>query len=245
MSTPPLAALIFDVDGTIAETEEAHRQAFNLAFAEVGLPWRWDRALYRRLLHVAGGRERIRHFMDQEQTADGGDDLPARLHAIKTGHYTRLVGSGQVSLRPGIESLWREARAAGLALAIATTTTRANVTALLTGAGPPGCLDWFQVIACADDAPVKKPAPDVYLHVLERLGLDGAACLALEDSSNGVRAATAAGVPVVVGMSVFTAGDDFSGALAVLTDFGGAGLDELQALRDRYEFSFTGCRKMT
>jgi HAD superfamily hydrolase (TIGR01509 family) len=217
-------ALIFDVDGTLAETEEAHRLAFNRAFTEFGLPWEWDRALYRDLLRISGGRERMAAYA-KRLGATGLDDRLAALHRRKTELYTRGVAAGEVPLRPGIACLIAEAAAAGVVLAIATTTSRANVEALL-GDG----LAQFAVVACAEDAPVKKPDPAVYTLVLDRLGLSAAVCLALEDSSNGVRAACAAGIAVVVSESVYTKGDDFTGARAVYPDFGGVGLAELARL---------------
>lgn len=222
-----LEALIFDVDGTLAETEEVHRAAFNGAFREAGLPWVWDRDLYRRLLLVSGGRERMRAFAAEADPArldDGFTELAARLHHRKTALYTEAVGAGAVPLRPGVTALLREARAAGVRCAVATTTSRANVVALLDGATGGEGHGWFETLVCAEDAPVKKPAPDVYLEALARLGLPPAACLALEDSVNGVGAATAAGIAVVVSESIYTAGDDFTGARAVMPDFFGLDL---------------------
>lgn len=229
-----LRALIFDVDGTLAETEEAHRDAFNRSFAAFGLPWVWDRALYRVLLRVAGGKERIRAFVgghDPERAAIGNlDGLIAELHRHKTGLYTRAVAGGSVPYRPGIVALIREARAAGLPLAIATTTSRANVDALLAGA--PGGLDpgWFAAIKCAEDAPRKKPDPQVYRAALAELGVPGSQALAVEDSRNGVLAARASGLPVLVTESVYTAGDGFPEAVAVLPDLDGLRLADLVRL---------------
>lgn len=219
-----LKAIIFDVDGTLAETEDAHRRAFNKTFTEFGLGWRWTQGLYRELLKVSGGKERIKAF------APATDDaLVARLHGRKTELYTAEVAAG-MPFRPGIARLIEEARAAGLRLAVATTTTRANVLALLDGATGGAGHQWFEMMACADDAPTKKPDPLVYRLVLERMGLAGHECLAVEDSTNGVRAATGAGIPVVVTESVYTIGDDFTGALAVLSDLGNTRLDSLKTL---------------
>ncbi|TAN59298.1 MAG: HAD family hydrolase [Magnetospirillum sp.] len=215
-----LSALIFDVDGTLAETEEAHRHAFILAFGQMGLNWSWPPPLYRKLLKVSGGRERILAF-----DPDASPELVAALHRRKTEIYTDLVASGRVILRPGIESLIAEARAAKLRLAIATTTSRANVIALLGHRR-----EWFEVIACGEDTTRKKPDPEVYQLVLNQMGLSASDCLALEDSANGVRAACAAGLGVVVSESMYTAGDDFSGALAVFPNFGGVGLERLRQL---------------
>lgn len=233
MEAPPLAALVFDVDGTLAETEEAHRLAFNQAFAELGLPWSWDPVLYRELLGVSGGRERIVAFarrFDPARLDSGFDDLLARLHRRKTLLYTGAVAAGAVPLRPGIARLVAEARAAGLRLGVATTTSRANVLALLDGATGGAGHDWFEVLACGEDSPAKKPDPGVYLAVLRAMALPAAACLAIEDSLNGIRAATAAGIPVVAVRSVYTADDDVSAALAVFPGFEGLDLAQLRRL---------------
>lgn len=229
-----LEALIFDVDGTLAETEEAHRQAFNGAFRRHGLDWDWDLELYKALLATSGGKERIRAYAAQyapdRLDEDGFDDLVGRLHADKTKLYTEMVAQGHVPLRPGIQALIAEARARGLKTAIATTTTRANVDALLTGATASAGHGWFDVIACSDDAPVKKPDPQVYTVVLERLGLPPSACLAIEDSNNGVRAAVAASIAVVVTKSPFTESPDYPGAKAVFPDLDGITLDRLATM---------------
>lgn len=228
-----LKALIFDVDGTLAETEEAHRQAFNRTFTEFKLPWEWSPTLYRELLKVSGGKERIRAFVqdhDQGRDTPALDGLIARLHKRKTELYTAIVAAGGVPFRPGVARLINEARALGLRLAIATTTTTANVTALLDGATGGAGHNWFETIACAEDAPAKKPDPQVYKVVLDRLALRPHQCLALEDSPNGVRAARAAGVPVVVSESAYTKGDTFTGALRVYPDFETVTLEELRRL---------------
>lgn len=222
---PPLA-LIFDVDGTLAETErDGHRVAFNLAFAEYGLNWYWDEALYGRLLDVTGGKERIRHFAARFAPAMAArPDFAATvktLHAAKTAHYVRLVGQGHLPLRPGVARLIGEARAAGIRLAIATTTSPQNVAALLRASLAPEAVDWFEAIGAGDVVPAKKPAPDIYRWVLDRLGLPAGACLAIEDSENGLRAALAAGIPTVITASEYTAGQNFAGALRVLADLGG------------------------
>lgn len=219
-----IKALIFDVDGTLAETEEAHRHAFNRAFGETGLDWHWDPGLYRSLLKVSGGKERLRAFAESRQYPASGALILA-LHRRKTEIYTAQVATGAVPLRPGIARLLTEARQAGLRLAIATTTTRANVTALMAGTGiEPG---WFKTMACSDDAPVKKPHPQVYELVLSRLDLPPSQCLAIEDSANGLRAAKAAGLAAVITPSLYTAGDDLSGAKAVWPDLDAVSLSML------------------
>ena len=215
-----LEALIFDVDGTLADTErDGHRPAFNVAFAEAGLDWHWDEALYGELLEVAGGKERIRFFCERHapeflQQADAEARIRA-LHAAKTRHYVELCAKG-IPLRPGVERLLREARATGLRLAIATTTTPENVTALL----PAELMALFEKVGAGDTAPNKKPAPDIYQWVLAQLGLPASACLAIEDSANGLKASAAAGLATVITLTGYTRDHDFSGALAVLPDLG-------------------------
>lgn len=217
-------AVIFDVDGTLADTEEIHRLSFNASFRHFGLDWQWEPSLYRRLLKVAGGKERIRHYCarfqpdslarpDAEATIQG-------LHREKTRRYTDCVDNGGLEPRPGVLRLIRELRGEGIRLAIATTTTRANVDALLRGSFPELPADTFEVIAAGEDAPDKKPSPAVYHRVLERLGLPPQACIAVEDSKNGVAAARAAGIDVLVTECVWTTGEDFSGAVAVVSDLG-------------------------
>ncbi|WP_428825853.1 HAD family hydrolase [Azonexus sp. IMCC34842] len=228
----PLQAIIFDVDGTLAETErDGHRPAFNRAFTECGLNWHWDEVLYGRLLDITGGKERIRHFAEHCAPAVAArpdfDRLVHQVHAAKTAHYVGLVDQGGVALRPGVARLIDEARQAGIRLAIATTTSAANVDALLRASLGPDAAGWFAVIGAGDVVPAKKPAPDIYLWVLERLRLPAAACLAIEDSANGLRAALGAGLASVVTVSEYTAGQDFAGARRVVPHLGGLSLAEL------------------
>lgn len=219
-----LKALIFDVDGTLADTEGAHRDAFNAAFREAGLGWHWSSTLYAQLLEVSGGKERIRHYWQmvdpRAATLPGTKATIDALHACKTRHYDRLVGEGGLALRPGILRLIREARAAPLPVAIATTTTPANIDALLR---TPLGRHWralFGAVCDASTAAVKKPAPDVYHAALAALGLPAADCLAFEDSANGVRAARAAGIPTLVTPTFYTRGQRFDGALLRLEHLG-------------------------
>lgn len=222
---PQLQALIFDVDGTLADTElHGHRIAFNRAFAQAGLEWEWSAELYGKLLKVTGGKERIRRYLDEylpEFSAPGERDaFIGGLHRAKNALYAEMVAAGGVPLRPGVLRLLREARDAGLRLAIATTTSMENVEALLAHCFDGGAKDWFEVIGAGDMVPAKKPAPDIYHYTLAALDLPATACLALEDSANGLRAALAAGIPTLVTVSDYTRGEDFTGAAVVIDHLG-------------------------
>ncbi len=234
-----LSALIFDVDGTLADTESVHLEAFNHAFRQEGLDWHWDVPLYTRLLDISGGKERMLHHwrtVDPTMTeVDAGalNDTIGRLHEIKTAYYENAVNNGAVHLRPGVLALMNDARRAGLQLAIATTTSPVNIAALLRSAIG---LDWrshFLAVGDASNAPVKKPNPQVYMKVLADLGLRAADCVAFEDSSNGLRAARAAGLHTVITPNSFTAHHDFTGALRVVPDLSGVNVARLKEWHNR------------
>jgi HAD superfamily hydrolase (TIGR01509 family) len=220
-----LKALIWDVDGTLADTErDGHRVAFNRAFADAGLDWHWGEKLYGNLLKVSGGKERLRHYMKQWEPplapdADP-DDMVIELHQAKTRHYVALMSGGLIPLRPGVERLLREARQQQVRLAIATTTTPENVAALLGATLGKPSIDWFDVIAAGDCVPCKKPSPDIYFRALDQLGLAADDCLALEDSDNGLKSSLGAGIRTVVTVNGYTAQQDFAGAALVLSHLG-------------------------
>jgi len=227
-----LRAIIFDVDGTLAETErDGHRPAFNQAFADLGLAWQWDEKLYGELLAVSGGKERIRHYAERHDPACAARPdfaaLVTSLHAAKTAHYVRRVETGHLPLRPGIARLIHAARAAGLRLAIATTTAPENVHSLLRASLAAAAPDWFEVIGAGDIVPNKKPAPDIYLWVVERLGLPAANCLAIEDSANGLQSALGAGLRCLVTPGEYTAEQDFAGAWRVWANLKKVALGDL------------------
>jgi HAD superfamily hydrolase (TIGR01509 family) len=221
-----LRALIFDVDGTLADTEEVHRRAFNAAFVEHGLTWNWGRRVYSELLKTAGGKERVLEFVNRLHLPPAEKErvlgLVLALHRTKTVHYGRLLVSA-AELRPGIARLLEEAREAGLKLAVATTTTRANVDCLVNAACGAGARELFDVIAVGDVVMRKKPAPDIYLHALACLDLPARACIALEDSAIGLRAAKEPGLFTVVTPTQWTKHDDFERADVRLGDLGAAG----------------------
>lgn len=226
---PQLQALIFDVDGTLAETErDGHRIAFNRAFAAAGLDWDWSIEQYGELLEVAGGKERIRFYLDRHvpnfiPPVNWQQDLAAHiadLHRAKTAHYRQLLSEGIISPRPGVERLLNQAREAGVRLAIATTSAPDNVLALLSTALAPDAASWFEVIAAGDMVPAKKPAPDVYFYALEAMGLKPEQCLVIEDSHQGLQAALQAGLSTVVTVNNYTQHQDFTGAALVLNHLG-------------------------
>ncbi|WP_213954822.1 MULTISPECIES: HAD-IA family hydrolase [unclassified Variovorax] len=235
MTSPRLRALIFDVDGTLANTEHAHRAAFNEAFAEAGLDWHWDVPLYTRLLEVSGGKERITHYWRETRgdirAIDAGAlaDTVQHIHDHKTAGYERRVQEGSVQLRPGVLKLIESAFNEGLHLAIATTTSPVNIVALLRSAIGPAWSSYFQVIEDASTAPHKKPHPQVYLQTLQRLRLPPAECLAFEDSANGLKAARAARLATVVTPNAFTAHHDFAGALRILPSLQGTTIADLRS----------------
>ncbi len=237
-----IKAIIFDVDGTLADTEDAHRRAFNKAFAESGLDWKWDVALYGKLLKITGGKERI-HFYISSTLANFSkpadyDGFIKNLHQLKTAHYTAMLRNGDIPLRPNVKRLITEMKQAGVRLAIATTTSPENVATLLQQSLGEHSEKLFDVIGCGDIVPQKKPAPDIYHWVLQRLHLQPDECIALEDSENGLQSGLAAGIKTFITTNDYTRNQNFTGAAAVLDDLSDlhhfykiAGLDNSAASR--------------
>jgi len=221
---PRLQALIFDVDGTLADTEETHRGAFNEAFRIHGLSWNWPPPLYSELLQVSGGKERIASYikrlnLDCAETHRLLEMVP-QIHATKTRIYRSLVAGGEIRLRPGVGRLVTEAHAAGLRLAIASTTSPENVTELLESGFGSEALRRFGAIATGDAVKNKKPAPDVYQLALSSLGISPDEAIAFEDSAIGVKAARAAGLFTVAVPSTWTRSQDFAAANLTLESLG-------------------------
>lgn len=228
MKKPKLEALIFDVDGTLSDTErDGHRVAFNDAFDEYGIGWHWDIDTYGQLLAVTGGKERMKHyaktFLNNQNLPDNFEQLVPELHAAKTRHYTELLSTGAIPLRTGVERLLNEAREKGLRLAIATTTTPENVTALLEHTLGEASIGWFEVIAAGDIVPAKKPAGDIYHYALDAMKLKPEQCLAFEDSRNGILSTQDANLTTIITVNGYTHDDDFTGAALVLDHFGEPG----------------------
>ncbi len=225
-----LRALLFDVDGTVADTERyGHRPAYNSAFRKLGLTWRWGPRLYRKLLALPGGKERLRYFVDQHHPdlahhtaayANDPDLWVAQVHDLKSRYFQRYLRKGRIPLRPGVARLIREADAAGLHVALVSNASRASLRPVLRYGLGRELATRIDLVVSGEDVTRKKPAPDSYLLALSRLGLAANECVALEDSSMGLRAAVAAGVPTIVTTNANTEGEDFSSACVVLDGCG-------------------------
>ena len=213
-----LSVVVFDVDGTLAETErDGHRPAFNRAFADHRLPYHWDVAEYGRLLQITGGRRRLQRYLTERGRADA-EQLAAELHATKTALFRAWVRSGPVRARPGVTELISDLRSAGVRLAVATTGRRAWVAPLLARLFD---TDLFAAVVTGDDVEHLKPAPDLYLRALGKLGVRATDALAIEDSPNGLASARAAGLACLVVPSVYNRTAEFPGAAAVVDEFTG------------------------
>jgi len=221
----PLQAIIFDVDGTLAETERlGHLVAYNQAFEDLGAEWEWSDAFYGDLLRIEGGAERLDHYLHEYQPefsiAEDRAAFVSDAHGRKNLHYRALLNAGEIPLRTGIRRLIEEARAEGLRLAIASSSVRANVFALLDNELGEDAERLFDAIVTGNDVSRKKPDPEAYRRVLERLDLPAGACIAIEDSENGCRAAVRCGLPTIVTISSYTASHDFPESLLVADSLG-------------------------
>jgi HAD superfamily hydrolase (TIGR01509 family) len=217
------AALLWDVDGTLAETErDGHRRAFNRAFRQAGLRSHWSVDRYGELLAITGGAERIGAYLTSHEGHPPDPQRVAALHASKQGHYADLVAEGALALRPGVRPLIEAAAAAGLRQAIVTTSARQAVEALAQHLFA-DLLGAFDVWVCGADVACKKPNPEAYRLALELLQLDPSQACAIEDSSAGLTAALGAGVPCLVSRSHYSAQEpleQFAGSAAVVDQLG-------------------------
>ena len=225
-----LRALLFDLDGTLADTERlGHRPAYNRAFRKLGLSFRWGPKLYRKLLKQPGGQERLLHYLKRYQPELGEHQAAAEadplawsqsVHDLKSRYFRRLVRRGRVPLRAGVARLMLEARAEGLRIGIVTSASRATLKPILRHSLGVGLLEEIEVLVCGEDVEHKKPAPDLYLLALARLDLPAGECVAIEDSAMGLAAASAAGVATVITTNDNTVHEEFDQALLVLDTLG-------------------------
>ena len=225
-----LKALLFDVDGTLADTEpQGHLPAYNQAFAELGLNWHWDELLYRDLLTQPGGRERLTHYIREYQPELGkyqeeaSADLAGfvnRIHAVKSRYFYERVKRGDVPLRPGVRRLMREADNAGIKVGIVTNASAASLEPFLAYTLTDGLMDCVDAVISGEQVSRKKPAPDLYQQALRTLQVSASESIAIEDSAMGHDAAVGAGIPVIITLNDDTRMHDFSDALLVVEDLG-------------------------
>jgi HAD superfamily hydrolase (TIGR01509 family) len=233
-------ALIFDCDGVLADTERyGHLPAFNETFEQVGLPVRWSEQDYAHYVTIGGGKERMASLLTPELVAAAGlptdpEDQRAMVadwHKIKTAHYIERVMAGTLPARPGVARLVEEAAAGGWQLAVASTSAEPSVRAVLEHAvGPERARD--VAVFAGDVVGRKKPAPDIYLLALDRLGVLADQAVVVEDSANGLQAAVAAGLTTIVTVSAYTAQEDFTGAALVVTCLGDADGEQARVIAD-------------
>lgn len=219
-----LKVLIFDVDGTLADTEcDGHRVAFNRAFEAFKLDWHWDINFYGNLLSIGGGKERIQHFIESYDpplpSSFEMSDIP-KLHRYKNEQYSQILRQGQIPLRPGVLRLIQEARSRGYSMAIATTSSLSNTLALLQYHLGEGAEALFSVIGAGDIVAQKKPAPDIYHYVLDQLQSTPKDCLVFEDSEAGVTAAHQAGLKTIMTLNPYTAAHSQEHATVVVNHLG-------------------------
>ena len=217
-----MKALIFDCDGVLVDTErDGHRVAFNRAFADAGLDAEWDVALYGELLKIAGGKERMTHYFNENGWPRGqtAESLIPQLHKRKTAIFTELVASGSLPLRPGITRIVDEAHTAGVRLGVCTTSAADSVNGVLDLMGKQR-KTYFEIVLAGDVVSKKKPDPEIYDLAKKRLGLDGRECVVIEDSRNGLLAAVGAGMRCLITTSTYTQDEDFNEAARVVPELG-------------------------
>ncbi|CAL8972814.1 Protein CbbY [Tessaracoccus sp. O5.2] len=225
-----MTALIFDCDGVLADTErDGHLPAFNQTFREFGLPITWSQERYGELLEIGGGKERMASEITPEFAAEHGRageearaELIGQLHKRKSALFQERARAGELPARPGIHRIITEALAEGWTVAVASTSAEPSVRAVLEHAVGAEAAAKCHVFA-GDIVAHKKPAPDIYLKVLNDLALDPADCLVVEDSGIGCASALAAGLTTLVTISTYTHSDDFTGAVRVVEHLGDPG----------------------
>jgi HAD superfamily hydrolase (TIGR01509 family) len=233
-----VTALVFDCDGVLADTERhGHLPAFNATFEQFQLPVRWSAADYAAKLRIGGGKERMASLFDDPAfaAAVGPADRSSLLltwHRAKTETFKRLVAEGRVPPRPGVARIIGEALSAGWTVAVASTSAEESVRAVLQTAVGPATAGRIPVFA-GDIVPAKKPDPAIYRLTADRLGLDPADTLVIEDSRNGLLAATGAGFACLITVNDYTRDEDFGEAVLVVSELGDPGRPPITVLADR------------
>ncbi len=229
--TQQLKAVIFGAIGSVAETSDMQRQAFNAAFKQAGLDWKWSAIAYKDLLKTNGGQARIRAFRDADPSrADVDDKMIRKLHAAKEAAFVDLLGKGKLSPRPGVQELMEACLAADVKIAWCTSTSVENVKAIKQALGKQLPFKEMASTVTADRIAAVKPAPDAYLQCLEDLGLTASDVVAIEDTPVSVAAAKAAGIVTVATPGETTSGQDFAAADLVVTSLSSVTLESLDEL---------------
>lgn len=238
---PEIKAIIFDIDGTVIDTEkDGHRVAFNDTFREFGFDFAWDVDKYHELLQIAGGKERIRRYFQQEGLFQDQDldELVEKLHRRKTEIFIALIENRRLPLRAGIKRLMSDAMKAGLMLGVCTTANERSVNAIIRVMLPE---IHFEFVLAGNTVRRKKPDPEIYLLALEKTGLHAGSCVVIEDSANGVQAAKAAGMFVVATTNLYTEREDLDAADIIVTSLGEPGGEKGILKKSNRNFEFEGC----
>jgi HAD superfamily hydrolase (TIGR01509 family) len=202
-----LDAVIFDMDGVLVDSEPVHVEATRSVLADHGVAYRTDRD---ENFYGCTDRELFRALRARYRLAATEDDMAEQWIA-------RVVGLLARPLAPmaGVPGVLQQLRAAGLRLALASSSAPAIIAATLAGLG---LSDTFDLFVSGHAVGRGKPAPDIFVEAVRRLGVGAEACLVIEDSSNGVVAAAEAGIRCVAIPCPSTAGQDFSRATVRLDD---------------------------
>lgn len=219
-----MKVIIFDCDGVLVDTErDGHRAAFNRAFAKKGYDFEWSVELYGELLKVAGGKERMRHYFNNEgwpKDVGDKDSFIKEMHKLKTELFMQIIESGELSLRPGVARLVDEAIADGFTLAVCSTSNERAVNLIVGKLLGQERKKHFSAILAGDVVSKKKPDPEIYNLAVEQLKIGPKECVVIEDSRNGLLSAKAAGMHCVITTNGYTENEDFSQADLVVSELG-------------------------
>ena len=228
----PVKAIIFGSIGTLTETSDLQRRAFNAAFGEADLDWNWDAETYRRMVAdgATGGHDRIANYA----RSHGGPltaAVVAQIHARKSAIFQQSMAIG-IPTNAGVAETIAAARSAGVKLGFASSTSAANIDAMFAATGPTLTPAMFDALSNSDTVANGKPAPDVYVEILRRLGVDAADAVAIEDTLQSAEASHAAGIVTLIVPGAIARGQDFGG-LPVAPSLAGFSLDDFAVLLER------------